>query len=153
MMEFKNETCWFRLQEEPLPVALLTDFLQTAKAGGIDVFIGTTRQWTGEQETTALSYECYEGMALNVMKALAKEAEAQWPILKVALWHRLGPVPIAEASVIIGVATPHRAEAFTACRFLIDRLKQDVPIWKREHYADGTTEWVQGAGSGGSIQT
>jgi len=146
-MEFKDETSWFRLQEAPLPIEPLTAFLHTPAAGGIDVFIGTTRQWTRGRETAALSYECYAGMALNVMKALVREAETQWPILKVALWHRLGPVAIAEASVIIGVATAHRAEAFAACRFLIDRLKEEVPIWKQEHYADGTSEWVQGSGA------
>ena len=71
--------------------------------------------------------------------------QTRWPVERVCLLHRLGIVPPAEASVVVGVATPHRADAFAACRFLIDTLKQQVPIWKREVYADGSTEWVEGS--------
>lgn len=136
---------WIEIQEAPLEVAVAFAFLQTKRAGGIDVFIGTTRQWTGEDETVRLEYEAYRPMALGEMRKIAGEAAGKWPLFKVCLVHRLGVVPAGEASVIVGVAAAHRREAFAACRFLIDTLKARVPIWKREVYRDGREEWVQGS--------
>ena len=143
-MQKKENHRWLLLQHEPLDVGAAFTFLQTPKAGGIDLFVGTTRQWTADTETVRLEYDCYEAMALKEMERLAEEAHARWPVERVCLLHRLGVVPPAEVSVVVGVATPHRADAFAACRFLIDALKQQVPIWKREVYADGSTEWVEG---------
>lgn len=134
-----------RLQEAVLDLPAAAEFLATPAAGGIDIFIGTTRRWTGEDETVRLEYECYEPMALKEIGQLLAAATERWPVLKAVVFHRLGVVPVSEASVIIGVATAHRAAAFEACRYLIDRLKVQVPIWKREVYADGRTEWVQGS--------
>jgi molybdopterin synthase catalytic subunit len=145
----RTEDTWLSVQEAVLDVAAAVAFLQTPRAGGIDVFLGTTRQWTGTAETVYLAYEAYVPMALRVMERLVETARQQGPVLKAVLWHRLGVVPVAEASVLVGVATPHRAEAFAACRYLIDALKQEVPIWKREHYADGRTAWVEGRPSPG----
>lgn len=143
-MQKKENHRWLLLQHEPLDVGTAFTFLQTPKAGGIDLFVGATRQWTAGKETVRLEYDCYEAMALKEMERLAEEAQARWPVERVCLLHRLGIVPPAEASVVVGAATPHRADAFAACRFLIDTLKQQVPIWKREVYADGSTEWVEG---------
>ena len=145
MDERKTARRWLLLQEDPLPLVFTEAFLYTPAAGGVDLFIGTTRQWTGDAETVRLTYECYAPMAMDEMARLAAEAEATWPVARLLLWHRLGQVPVAEASVIIGVATPHRTDAFAACRYLIDQLKMRVPIWKREHFADGTTTWVEGS--------
>ena len=139
-----SEKSWIEIGHEVLNVQKVADFLYHPKAGGVDIFIGTTRQWTDGKETGELSYECYEGMALKEMHALIEKACDQWDVVKVCMLHRLGVVPVAEASVIIGVATPHRKDAFAACRFLIDQLKVQVPIWKKEFYTDGSTEWVQG---------
>ena len=143
-MQKKENHRWFLLGHDPLDVGAAFAFLQTPTAGGIDLFVGTTRQWTAGKETVRLEYDCYEAMALKEMARLAKEAQARWPVERVCLLHRLGVVPPAEASVVVGVATPHRADAFAASRFLIDTLKQHVPIWKREVYADGSTEWIEG---------
>ncbi len=132
------------LTDEPLDVGASFAFLQTPAAGGIALFVGTTRRWTKERETVRLEYDCYRPMARKEMERLAGEAADRWPVERVVLLHRLGVVPVAEASVVVGVATPHRADAFEACRFLIDALKRQVPIWKREVYADGQTEWVEG---------
>ena len=143
-MQKKESHRWLRLQYEPLDIGTVFTFLQTPKAGGIDLFVGTTRQWTADKETVRLEYDCYEAMALKEMERLAEQVQTRWPVERVCLLHRLGIVPPAEASVVVGVATPHRADAFAACRFLIDTLKQQVPIWKREVYADGSTEWVEG---------
>ncbi len=140
----KTETTWIHLAAAPLDGAVVDAFLRTDAAGGLTLFVGTTRRWTDGRETVRLAYDAYAPMAVKTMRALADEAAERWPVLKVAVHHRLGEVPPPEASVIIGVACAHRAAAFAACRWLIDTLKAQVPIWKREHYADGSTEWVQG---------
>jgi len=139
------------LTGDPLPVGEASAFLATPEAGGLALFIGTTRRWTDEEgaqprETTQLSYEAYEPMAVAEFTGLAAEAFERWPVARCCLWHRTGEVPVAEASVVVGVATPHRAEAFAACRWLIDTLKERVPIWKRETFADGTAAWVRPRG-------
>ena len=89
-------------------------------------------------------YEGYEPMALKEINRLLDFAMNQWPIQRACILHRLGEVPLAQASVLTGVAAPHRPEAFDACRFLIDHLKQQVPIWKQERFAEGKKIWVQG---------
>lgn len=113
-------------------------------AGGIAVFAGTTRRITDGRETRDLHYEAYEDMARAQMEKLATEALQQWHLEKVLVAHRLGRVPHGEVSVLIAVSAAHRAPAFEACRFLIDSVKSQVPIWKKETFADGDSEWVQG---------
>ncbi len=130
------------IQTAALDVGAGFAFLQTPAAGGVCLFVGTTRQWTSGVETVSLSYEAYEPMALREMRRLAELASERWGALRCIVQHRLGKIPPPEASVLIGVATPHRADAFEACRFLIDELKREVPIWKMERYRDGRTEWV-----------
>lgn len=144
-MEDRTERYWIRLQTEPINLRAADEFLRTEEAGAVDLFLGTTRRWTGGRETTTLEYESYQRMALMEMRRLAVSASERWPIAKVCLWHREGDVPLREVSVLVGVSTPHRADAFEACRHLIDALKESVPIWKREQFADGTTEWVEGS--------
>jgi molybdopterin synthase catalytic subunit len=121
-------------------VALVTD----VGAGGIAVFLGTTRGETNSsgQSLLALDYECYAEMAQAQLIELASQARNQWPIVRLALLHRTGRVPVGEPSVIIAVATPHRAEAFAACQWLIDKLKSDAAIWKKEVWVDGSSTWV-----------
>lgn len=130
----------------PIDIGAVVSGLTSPESGGIDVFIGTTRNQSRGREVLLLEYEAFEPMALEVMENLERRARERWPLHKIAIVHRLGRVPVGEASVVIGVSAGHRKEAFEACRFLIDVLKQDVPIWKREHFADGTMEWS------GSIQ-
>ncbi|HVT91110.1 MAG TPA: molybdenum cofactor biosynthesis protein MoaE [Tepidisphaeraceae bacterium] len=127
------------------------------RAGGIDVFLGTTRaeKAADGRDLIALDYEAYEQMALDQMKALAARAREKWPIVKIAMLHRVGRVLIGEPSVVIAVSTPHRADAFEACRFLIDELKKDIAIWKKEVWSDGSASWVhpgQGQGARGEGQ-
>lgn len=114
-------------------------------AGGECVFLGRTRREShpGHGDLIRLSYEAYEPMAHAVLEALARTAVKQHGCLAVRVHHALGEVPLSEASVLVQVACPHRAAAFEACRFLIDRLKAEAPIWKREVWADGAT-WSTG---------
>ena len=142
--EATTQPTWIRLSDAPLDVGAVDTYLRDDRCGGVVLFLGTTRRWTDERETAELAYDCYRPMALQTMQTLADEARSRWPVLRVAIHHRLGVVPAAEASVVIGVASPHRASAYEASRFLIDMLKERVPIWKKEHYTDGTTEWVEG---------
>lgn len=110
-------------------------------AGGIDVFIGTTRNHHRSREVRVLEYEAYAPMAAEELRRIAGEAMMRWPLMKVAVAHRIGRVKIGEASVVVACSAAHRAEAFEACRFIIDALKRDAPIWKKEYFADGEA-WV-----------
>jgi len=135
---------WIEILNVALPVAEAVRFVQDAQAGGIDVFLGTTRSEKNAdgKDLVALDYEAYAEMALKQMTDLARQARAKWPIVKLAFLHRTGRVALAEPSVLIAVASPHRAEAFEACRWLIDTLKSDVAIWKKEVWSDGSGTWV-----------
>jgi molybdopterin synthase catalytic subunit len=144
MVEDVSQRMWICIQEEHLDVEAVSGFLRVEEAGGVDIFLGTTRRWTSGRETVLLEYECYEAMALSEMRRLLREADERWPIIRACLLHRTGEVALRETSVIVGVSTPHRDAAFAACRYLIDALKKRVPIWKRERFVDGTTEWVEG---------
>lgn len=142
-MERREDASWLLVTPDPLDVGAIEASLRDPLAGGVCVFVGTTRRVTGSEITEELRYEAFSEMALSEMGRLADEARAKWPVLRCALHHRTGTVAVEEASVAVGVSTPHRVEAFEACRFLIDRLKEVVPVWKKEVYADGRTEWVQ----------
>jgi molybdopterin synthase catalytic subunit len=133
------------ITEETLDIAAVDSFLRRAEGGAVNLFVGTTRRITGEKVTVDLRYEAARELARAEIDRLLRRAGKQWPVLRAVVLHRTGMVPVGEASVIIGVATPHREESFQACRFLIDELKQRVPIWKRETFDDGTSEWVEGA--------
>ncbi|THF83738.1 molybdenum cofactor biosynthesis protein [Cohnella fermenti] len=104
------------------------------------LFIGTTREWTAGSRTLTLEYEAYVPMALQAMETIGEEIAQRWPGALVSIHHRIGRVDIGEASVIIGVSASHRADAYAASRYAIDRLKMTVPIWKKEVYEDGS-EW------------
>lgn len=144
MHEIKTGSLWLCLQQAPLDVGAVSTFLPEEKSGAVNLFIGTTRGKTGEKATRLLEYEAYEPMALNVLEEIARESERVGRSYRLCIHHRLGSVPVKEASVIVGVSTGHRAEGFAISRFLIDTLKERVPIWKREVYDDGSSEWVQG---------
>ena len=138
---------WIEIRPTPLRVGAAVRFVSDARAGGIDVFLGTTRRETRDgRSLAALEYEAYEEMAVARLRELAAAARLKWPIVKLALLHRVGTVALEEPSVIVAVSTPHRAESFEACRNLIDALKADVPIWKREVWAGGGAgTWVHPA--------
>jgi len=143
-MLLSRMTDWTALTAEPLAVAQSVDFLYDNGAGGVSVFLGTTRaeQNGNGAELLALEYEAYESMAREQLQALAGRARERWPILKLVILHRIGRVALGEPSVFIGVCTPHRAEAFEACRWLIDTLKAEATIWKKEIWSDGEGDWV-----------
>jgi molybdopterin synthase catalytic subunit len=97
---------------------------------------------TGDRKTVSLRYEAYPEMAMTKLAELEDEARRRWPVIELALVHRVGDLELGEVSVVVAVSCPHRQQAFEACRWLIDTLKQVVPIWKRESWSDGGAEWV-----------
>jgi molybdopterin synthase catalytic subunit len=131
-----------RLTAEPIDYHALTEAVRRPGCGGVVLFLGTVRDLTGGRETVALDYEAYPAMAEKKMAEIEEDTRRRWPVGEMALVHRLGRLGVGEVSVAVAVSCPHRAEAFEACRHAIDRLKELVPIWKRENWADGATEWV-----------
>lgn len=130
------------ITEAAIDHAELTERVRSNQAGAVCTFLGTVREMTGERRTVALDYEAYPEMALKSLAELEAEARNRWPIQDVVLVHRVGHLELGEISVVVAVSCPHRDQAFDACRWLIDTLKEVVPIWKKEVWADGTEEWV-----------
>ena len=131
-----------QLTRETIDYTALTESVRSHAAGAVVLFLGTVREMTNGQQTVALDYEAYPEMAESQLVQLEAEAREKWPVENVAIAHRLGRLELGEISVAVAVSCPHRQQAFEAGRFLIDRLKEIVPIWKKENWADGTTEWV-----------
>lgn len=130
------------LTNSPLDPARLLAQVTSSRAGAVVLFLGVTREFTRGRQTLWLDYEAYGEMARMKLEELEAEARKRWPIADCVIVHRLGRVDLAEASVAIAVAAPHRGDAFDAGEWLIDTLKEIVPIWKQEHWADGSSEWV-----------
>jgi len=130
------------LTRSPIEYNALTERVRRGHCGAVVTFLGTVRDLTGDRTTLALDYEAYPGMAEKKMAEIEADTRARWPVGDVALVHRLGRLDVGEVSVAVAVSCPHRQQAFEACRHAIDRLKELVPIWKKENWADGSTEWV-----------
>ena len=142
----QEQDSWIALSPEPLPVVEATGWATTPACGAVVVFLGVVRdQSEGRDGVVGLTYEAYETEALARLEEVATVARRQWPVVeRVALLHRVGDLALSEPSVAVVVSSPHRSEAFEAARFCIDTLKETVPIWKREHWADGS-DWGQHA--------
>jgi len=131
-----------RLTQEIIDYQAVTESVRTHRAGAVVLFLGTVREFTGEEQTTALDYDAYPDMAVAKMEELITEAKERWPILKAVIEHRTGHLELGEVCVAVAVSSPHRKDAFEAGQFLIDELKVRVPIWKKENLVDGQSEWV-----------
>jgi len=134
------------LRSSPLDVAAAVAAAGDAGGGAIAMFLGNIRPETcaDGRKLLGLEYEAYCEMAEAQMHRLAAEARRRWPICRLVMLHRVGRVDVGQPSVLIAVSTPHRAQGFEACRFLIDRLKAQATIWKKEVWEDGSSTWVQG---------
>jgi molybdopterin synthase catalytic subunit len=131
-----------RLNAEVIDYHALTEQVRRHDCGAVVTFLGTVREMTAGRATAALDYEAYPGMAEKTMAEIERETRERWPVGDIILVHRLGHLELGEVSVAVAVSCPHRAQAFEACRYAIDRLKEIVPIWKKENWADGSSEWV-----------
>jgi molybdopterin synthase catalytic subunit len=130
------------LTDQPIDSAAVLAQVATRDAGAVVLFLGTTREFTRGRRTASLDYECYPDMAQKKLAELEAEARRRWPLVGCSIIHRLGHLELGEASIAIAVSSPHRAAAFAAGQWLIDTIKEVVPIWKQENWADGTSEWV-----------
>jgi molybdopterin synthase catalytic subunit len=128
------------LTRHPIDAADLLAEVQSAERGGTCVFLGTVRNDAG---VTGIEYSAYDAMAGEEIERILSDAQAQWPEARVTLQHRLGLIPVGEASIAIAAAAPHRAEAFAACRYVIEEVKKRLPIWKKELRGDGSEKWVE----------
>jgi molybdopterin synthase catalytic subunit len=129
------------ISEKPLDTRQVISLVAQPHLGGINVFLGTVRDQTKGKKVLRLEYEAYEPMAVSEMTKIANRVTAKWPQAVIAIHHRVGTLQIGEAAVVIAVATPHRDDAFAACKYAIDTLKENVPIWKKEVFEDGEV-WV-----------
>jgi molybdopterin synthase catalytic subunit len=130
-----------KISDQSLNIQSCIDWVMSAQSGGIDVFIGTVRDTTKGKQVVRLEFEAYEPMALKEMQKIAEQAFEKWPVQKLLIHHRTGVLKVGEVPVIIAVSCAHRDAAFEACRYVIDTLKQTVPIWKKEIFEDGEV-WV-----------
>ena len=138
-----QESVRIAVTSDLLDVMDLMQFVADDASGATVMFSGTVRDHSpGRQGVTRLEYEAYEGVVTSKIRDVVDEACGRWPVLKVAAVHRTGVLGIGESAVIVAVSTAHRADAFPACRYIIDELKHRVPIWKKEHW-EGGSEWVR----------
>lgn len=136
---------WILITSEPIGADEAAAFVADPTVGGSCLFLGTVRDHSAAGAVTSLTYEAWEEMAAKRLEEIAGEMLEKWPVRKVALLHRTGDLRIGETSVVVACSSPHRAEAFDACRYGIERLKEDVPIWKKEQLAEGESHWVMGS--------
>lgn len=129
------------LTTQPIDYNRLTESVRDHAAGAVTLFLGTVREFTRGIQTSWLEYEAYPDMARSSMAELEEEAIQKFTVTRIAISHRTGTMALGEISVAIAVSAPHRDQAFEAGRWLIDTLKQRVPIWKKEHFVDGHEEW------------
>ncbi|MFN6088052.1 MAG: molybdenum cofactor biosynthesis protein MoaE [Cyclobacteriaceae bacterium] len=129
------------ITKNPIDIQYVIKSAERAEAGAVNVFIGTVRSKTGQRRVIRLEYEAYEPMAVREIKKIIELAKYKWKLQGWAVSHRVGTLNIGDVAVVVAVSTAHRKESFEACQFIIDSLKQTVPIWKKEVF-DGGEEWV-----------
>jgi molybdopterin synthase catalytic subunit len=134
----------FRVTSDPLDVSAVSAIVSSADCGAVATFVGLVRNENGGRRVLWLEYEAYEPLAVKAFARIDEEAGERWPSIGLAIHHRIGRLEIGDASVVIAATSPHRAEAFAACRYAIERIKQIAPIWKHEHFEGGDT-WIEGA--------
>jgi molybdopterin synthase catalytic subunit len=134
----------FRVTTDPLDADVVSAIVASADCGAVTTFVGMVRDEHGGRRVLWLEYQAYEPLAIKAFKRIDEEAGERWPSIALAIHHRVGRVEIGQPSVVIAAGSPHRAEAFSACRYAIERIKQIAPIWKHEHFEGGAV-WIEGA--------
>lgn len=131
----------FEIVDQPIDVEAMRAKVMDRNAGAVTLFIGTVREMTKGKKTLSLQYEAYAPMAIKMFEQIEHEILEQWPDVRLAISHRVGLLAISDIAVVIAVSSPHRKVAYKANEFAIERIKQIVPIWKKEHWEDGTA-WI-----------
>ncbi|WP_226658577.1 molybdenum cofactor biosynthesis protein MoaE [Pseudalkalibacillus hwajinpoensis] len=131
----------YKITSDEIDVNQVITSVIRPEAGAINTFIGTVREFTGNKQTVSLQYEAYPSMAEKQLKRIGIEIREKWPNVQTSIVHRIGKLAISDMAVVIAVASPHRAESYEASRYAIERIKEIVPIWKKEYWTDGE-EWI-----------
>jgi molybdopterin synthase catalytic subunit len=139
-----DDAGWFLVTEQPLDQQALVDFVRRDESGAVALFFGVARNLSEGKRVLALEYDAYPSMAQKKLREVAIDARERWPLTSIGAFHRVGRLEIGEASLLVAVSSAHRAEAFAACQYAVDRIKQVVPVWKKEIFEDGSGAWVAG---------
>ncbi|ADC48621.1 molybdopterin converting factor (subunit 2) [Alkalihalophilus pseudofirmus OF4] len=131
----------YEITRDPISIEAIVKKVEHPHAGAINTFIGTVRELTHGKRTIYLAYEAYESMAVKKLAQIGEEIKKKWPDTRAAITHRIGQLKISEIAVVIAVSTPHRNDSYEASRYAIERIKEIVPIWKKEHWEDGE-KWM-----------
>ncbi len=131
----------FEITEKPIQPETLVKKVERREAGAITTFVGVVREWTKGKRTIYLAYEAYVPMAVKMLERIGEEVQIKWPDAEIAISHRIGSLQISDIAVAIVVSSPHRKDAYEANEYAIERIKQIVPIWKKEHWEDGEA-WI-----------
>ncbi|MGZ9097482.1 MAG: molybdenum cofactor biosynthesis protein MoaE [Micavibrio sp.] len=132
------------ISKEKLDISSACDFVDDAAHGAIDIFVGVVRNHHCGKSVTGITYDVHEALAESELLNICREAEGIWPQTRYFVAHYHGYLAVGGKSVLIAVSSPHRADAFEACRYIIEDVKKRVPVWKKEHYLDGESEWLPG---------
>ena len=130
-----------KITDSPIDPNYVIDLVKTPDSGAVNIFVGTVRNSTKNREVKKLEFEAYEDMAIKEIDKIINQVKKKWPVRSMAIYHRVGVLDIGDIPVVIAVSTPHRKQGFEACQYAIDTLKETVPIWKKEIFADGE-QWV-----------
>ena len=133
-----------RITRQPIDLARVLSSVDDDEAGGAVLFVGTIRRRSGGKTVEGLTYEVYRGMAEKRMQEIEDSVRKKWPVVRLVMVHRYGHLKVGEVSVAVAVSCQHRAEAFEACRYAIDTIKNTLPMWKKEHFRGGAEIWVKG---------
>lgn len=132
------------VEEKPLDILALMQKVQNDAHGAIDIFVGTVRHTHEGKSVTGITYDAHADIAKKAFREICAESQGLWPNTKYAVSHFKGELPVGGISIVIAVSSPHRAESFEACRYVIEEIKIRAPIWKQEHYIDGKSAWLPG---------
>jgi molybdopterin synthase catalytic subunit len=143
--DFDEDALLVRITADALDPNEAVAFVADPGAGGTCLFSGTVRDHSDEGDVTGLDYEAWDELAERRARQIAEELFSKWPLRKVALLHRTGHLDVGEVSVLVAVSSAHRAEAFEACRHGIERVKEELPVWKKEALVSGESHWVHGS--------
>jgi molybdopterin synthase catalytic subunit len=136
-----GELKMIEITDKQIEIQRIIDAAFSDKAGAVNTFIGTVRNQTKDKKVSRLEYEAYEPMAISEIKKIIEQANDKWAITGYAVSHRIGTLYPGDVAVVVAISTPHRKASFEACQYIIDSLKETVPIWKREFFEDGD-QWV-----------
>ena len=139
-----NDEGWFQVTSQPLDPQRLVEAVRRDESGAVALFYGVARNQSEGRRVRALEYDAYPSMAEKKLREVADEVRARWPVTGIGAFHRIGRLAIGETSLLVAVSAAHRQEAFEACHYAVDRIKQLVPIWKKEIWEDGDGAWVAG---------